>query len=153
MVAFCARLVVGVPLFFVISGYCIAATADATRERSGSVRGYFARRFRRIFPPYWAVLGITLICAAIVERALAPGLVSGDFGPIASIPDPFTLSPTHWVGSLTLTETWRHSSIPGVLQRFFSAPRGLCATRNNFTPSRDYCYFSPGGGSSPAASS
>src|SRR5215471_1642650 len=44
----------GVPLFFVISGYCITATIDSHRRKDGSVGTYFWKRFRRIFPPYWA---------------------------------------------------------------------------------------------------
>ena len=44
---------VGVPLFFVISGYCIAATADSSRRKGHGLRTFAARRFRRIYPPYW----------------------------------------------------------------------------------------------------
>ena len=101
-VAACARLVVGVPLFFVISGYCIAAAADATRGRGGSVGGYFARRVRRIYPPYAAAVGLTAAAAVLL-----PGLLTGDFGPIAPVPDPLALAPARWAAGLTLTETWR----------------------------------------------
>ena len=41
----------GVPMFFVISGYCISATADNSRRKGHGLRQYFWRRFRRIFPP------------------------------------------------------------------------------------------------------
>src|SRR3954454_448248 len=44
---------VGVALFFVISGYCIAAAADNSRVRRDHIGTYFVRRFRRIYPPYW----------------------------------------------------------------------------------------------------
>ena len=47
---------VGVPMFFVISGYCIAATADSSRRKSHPTANYFKRRLKRIFPPYWVVL-------------------------------------------------------------------------------------------------
>src|SRR5262245_59812438 len=54
--AVAARLWLGVPMFFVISGYCISAAVDSYRRRGSSVGTYFVRRFKRIFPPYWAVL-------------------------------------------------------------------------------------------------
>ena len=39
---------IGVPIFFVISGYCIAASIDSLRRRPHSLWDYFVRRFRRI---------------------------------------------------------------------------------------------------------
>src|SRR5262249_60508619 len=51
-----SRMGIGLPLFFVISGYCIAATADSSRRKSSGAGLYFKRRFRRILPPYWAAL-------------------------------------------------------------------------------------------------
>src|SRR5688572_12042177 len=50
------RFWVGVPLFFVVSGYCISAAADTTRAKPGGVGRYFARRARRIYPPLWAAV-------------------------------------------------------------------------------------------------
>lgn len=49
-----AKLWLGVPMFFVISGYCIAATCDSSRRRDRSFAWYMQRRVRRIFP----VLGL-----------------------------------------------------------------------------------------------
>src|SRR5665213_3292870 len=49
---------VGVPIFFVISGYCISAACDSIGHRRAS-RKFFTRRFKRIYPPYWiALLGL-----------------------------------------------------------------------------------------------
>src|ERR1041385_8984713 len=50
------KLFIGVPLFFVISGYCISAAADSARRRQNTVPSYFRRRFRRIYPPFWAAV-------------------------------------------------------------------------------------------------
>ena len=47
---------VGVALFFVISGYCIAAAAETAIWRQVPISRYFVRRFRRIYPPYWIVV-------------------------------------------------------------------------------------------------
>jgi peptidoglycan/LPS O-acetylase OafA/YrhL len=93
---------VGVPLFFVISGYCISATADASRLRPGghSVRDYLARRVRRIYPPYWAWLAICLLLTLVFSTEMFND-------PANRIRGPFELSPAQWFGNLTLTETWR----------------------------------------------
>ena len=44
----------GVPLFFVISGFCIHLSAN--RQPEGGLRGFFSRRLFRIYPPYVVVL-------------------------------------------------------------------------------------------------
>src|SRR5947209_8469455 len=67
-----ARLWIGVPLFFVISGYCIAATADSSRRRPHAIGNYFIRRFRRIYPPYWILLALTIAVVLLIDLALAP---------------------------------------------------------------------------------
>jgi peptidoglycan/LPS O-acetylase OafA/YrhL len=97
-------LSLGVPFFFVISGYAISATADASRRRDQGVRGYAWRRFRRIYPPYWAMLGLQIVLMFGIDAVLAPGLLTGSPAPIER---PWTFSPGPWLGNLTLTESWR----------------------------------------------
>jgi len=104
---------VGVPLFFVISGYCISATADSSRRRSRSISDYFIRRFRRIYPPYWIFALLAVLVVAVVDVVLVPHLLSTQ--PWAQL-RPWWFSPSQWLGNLTLTETWRH--------HLFGAPRG-----------------------------
>src|SRR6185436_9334976 len=60
----------GVPIFFVISGYCIAATADRGRQIPASLGAYFQRRFRRIFPPYWIFLGASVLLVICLDEWL-----------------------------------------------------------------------------------
>ena len=48
----------GVPIFFVISGYCITAAAVNAQQRNDALRWYFFRRFRRIYPPFWIVVAL-----------------------------------------------------------------------------------------------
>jgi peptidoglycan/LPS O-acetylase OafA/YrhL len=100
---FISHLWVGVPLFFVISGYCIAAAADSSRRRTNAVPSYFARRFKRIYPPLWIFL-ILCVLIHVVFTWLEPrtGL------PLQiSHRDPFTVNWVSWIGSFTLTEEWR----------------------------------------------
>jgi peptidoglycan/LPS O-acetylase OafA/YrhL len=96
---------VGVPMFFVISGYCIAATTDSTRRRSEPPSDYFRRRFRRIYPPYFAVLALQVLLMLAVDCWLVPGLLSRSVVPFRR---PWTVSPWQAVGNLTLTESWRY---------------------------------------------
>lgn len=93
----------GVPLFFVISGYCISATADSTRRKGGGMFDYFRRRLRRIFPPYWACLALTVGLVSLAG-ALGAGWL---FEAPHPIPDNSPLTPIKWLGNLTLTESWR----------------------------------------------
>ena len=107
LLALTGKMAFGVPMFFVISGYCIAAAAQGARGRPGGVGRYFARRFRRIDPPYWAAVAFALAAALALERLVADGLVECSYGTIAPVPDPIHVAPAHWAGGLTLTETWR----------------------------------------------
>ena len=92
------RLWLGVPIFFVISGYCISASADSTRRLGRPISEYFFRRFRRIFPPYWICVAISFVIVACGEY-----LVTGLF---AGVGLPWKIPAVHWIGNLTLTETW-----------------------------------------------
>ena len=99
------RLDLGVPLFFVISGYCIAASMDAHRARGASSWQFLGRRIWRIYPPYWAaVLGFVAVVGTLDWldwRPIQFGIHS------LHLDHPRELTPTQWLGNLTLTETWR----------------------------------------------
>jgi peptidoglycan/LPS O-acetylase OafA/YrhL len=99
----------GVPLFFVISGYCISATADSERRNRRGAISYFKRRFRRIFPPYWAALAFTAVLVAAVE-SMRPGVFTDAKNPITN---PIGLSAANWAGNLTLTQSWFGNFISG----------------------------------------
>jgi peptidoglycan/LPS O-acetylase OafA/YrhL len=51
----------GVPIFFVISGYCISLAA----QNSKSAMDFLIRRFFRIFPGYWFSILIVISCVAL----------------------------------------------------------------------------------------
>jgi peptidoglycan/LPS O-acetylase OafA/YrhL len=92
----------GVPIFFVISGYCISATADATRRSGRSTASYFKRRFRRIFPPYVIFVLSSALLIGLAYR-VCPSLFGDDTLPLRR---PWTFTPWQVVGNLTLTEGW-----------------------------------------------
>jgi peptidoglycan/LPS O-acetylase OafA/YrhL len=101
-----SRLWVGVPMFFVISGYCISATADSSRRKGQGTGTYFLRRFRRIYPPYWAYFGVLAVSMLLLDRLLKHEIFTG---PEHRIMRPWWLSVPDLIGNVTLTETWlRH---------------------------------------------
>jgi peptidoglycan/LPS O-acetylase OafA/YrhL len=62
---FFARLDIGVAIFFVISGFLLYRPFVVARLRavaSPETVPYFQRRFLRIFPAYWLVFTVVLIC-------------------------------------------------------------------------------------------
>lgn len=97
----CRWLWAGVPMFFVISGYCIAAAVDSSRRKPGASPRFFIRRFFRIYPPYWVWLGISFLSVSICEQLIWPGLFADRQHP------QWSLSPQQWLGNLSLTESWR----------------------------------------------
>lgn len=94
----------GVPLFFVISGYCISAASESAIRRGDGAREFFMRRFRRIFPPYWALLFLAAIFVGALTVSGHASLVADDKNSIALLG---SLSWPQWLGTLTLTEGWR----------------------------------------------
>jgi exopolysaccharide production protein ExoZ len=50
----------GVQIFFVISGFCIANAGMATLRRGEPIGAYVRARARRIYPTYWAALCLAL---------------------------------------------------------------------------------------------
>jgi peptidoglycan/LPS O-acetylase OafA/YrhL len=92
----------GVPIFFVISGYCIAASVDSLRRRPHSLRDYFVRRVRRVYPPLWIMCGIAVLYIAIMTRL---PLVRSQCGQLYDLS---TLTVWQWLGNFLAAESWRH---------------------------------------------
>ena len=76
--------------FFVISGYCIAASAEQCRRIGLSVSAFMWRRARRIYPPY-----LLAIAFYVLTRLLKSG-----FGGHDDLVRPWL----DWVQNLTLTQ-------------------------------------------------
>lgn len=99
-----ARLVqfgdLGVPLFFVISGYVITASAQATITKRSSAHQFMKRRFLRIYPPFWCSVGV-IVALPFALEALSV-LKTGSF----AVPSPryLALDAWGWLQLLTLTK-------------------------------------------------
>jgi peptidoglycan/LPS O-acetylase OafA/YrhL len=95
---------VGVQLFFVISGYCISATADSSRRKRTPTVTFFKRRFRRIFPPYWFAIALFVAVPLLVMAWPHPNMVANA---LRQFSGPTAFDVSQWIGNLTLSETWR----------------------------------------------
>ncbi|MCX5769338.1 MAG: acyltransferase, partial [Candidatus Hydrogenedentes bacterium] len=117
IVALTARGWMGVPIFFVISGYCISATIDAAKGKDRKGRNYFLRRFRRIYPPFWACVGATAAFWGVLAAFGQGRLITGTFGSVPMVPDLSQLTIRQWFGNLALAEMWRHNfdGVAGVM--------------------------------------
>ena len=113
----------GVHIFFVISGYCISATVDGFTKRKNSLSLYCSRRFWRIYPPYWSLFVLMTIAATASEIASSNGWIPGS---LHSSQSPFKLTPSQFVGNVTLTETWRHHLFGSETKLFLKHAWTLC---------------------------
>jgi peptidoglycan/LPS O-acetylase OafA/YrhL len=98
-------LALGPPMFFVISGYCIAASVDSLRRKGKAPAEFLLKRLWRTYPPYWVALGVFVVVIAALDFLGQRWIHSGPYG--YEIASPATLTWSQWLGNLTLTETWR----------------------------------------------
>ncbi len=92
----------GVPIFFVISGYCMAASAHQILRRDKPAGGFLRKRFLRIYPAFWA--SILVIMATPYLLAGLSALKTGSF--IAPEPRWLALGATDWLQFITLTRVF-----------------------------------------------
>lgn len=90
----------GVPLFFVISGYVITASANATLRNNGHEAQFLKSRFLRIFPPFW--LSIVVIVSLPYFLEAISVLKTGRY--IWPSPRFQSLNPQEWLQILSLTK-------------------------------------------------
>ncbi len=79
-----------VMVFFVISGYCISASADSCWSRGHGFGAFMLRRARRIYPPY--LLALTFFAVTRYAKVALTGSA------------PFSRTPVEWLQNATLTQ-------------------------------------------------
>jgi len=92
----------GVPLFFVISGYVITASAEAVIRHSKSAGSFLKRRFLRIYPPFWISIIVVVLLPYVMEAIAS--LKSGYF--IWPSPGYHLLTLPDWMQLATLTKVF-----------------------------------------------
>jgi peptidoglycan/LPS O-acetylase OafA/YrhL len=99
-----------VMLFFVISGYCIAASADSCERRGWGFKGFMGRRVHRIYPPYLFSLAFRTVLLKILKYGHIGGVHV--VGPRGFLPSPPGSRWVVWLQNLTLTQwmslLWQH---------------------------------------------
>jgi exopolysaccharide production protein ExoZ len=94
----------GVQIFFVISGYCIASSACSTAKRGKSWLSFGRARLMRIFPTMWAALALyaAFFTAGNIMAA------RGSWSPNHVLPDLAHQSVSYWVANITLLQPVLH---------------------------------------------
>ena len=96
---FAVRGQFGVMLFFIISGYCIAAAAYGALTSGKPIWRYAYERVRRIYPPYLAALTLSAFTTLLIGYAGAHHLI----GPVHH-PNVLGTSARYWIGNLFLQQ-------------------------------------------------
>lgn len=97
----------GVPMFFVLSGYCITASARSAIRHDEPTRGFLYRRVRRIYPPYWFSILVVASLPFIIQ--LISGLKTGRYDPPTAANPSYGFldySVSEWIGLVTLTRVF-----------------------------------------------
>jgi peptidoglycan/LPS O-acetylase OafA/YrhL len=116
---FTARGFLGVDLFFVISGFLIVTLLLRERRSTGdvSLRRFYARRFLRIFPAYYATLLVVGVAACLKPGAVSDALLDELPFALAYVSN---MVPMHTLLSITWslsTEEQFYLAVPALLKR------------------------------------
>lgn len=98
----------GVPMFFVISGYCIANAAMRSLSNSQPTRHFLKARVRRIYPPYFFASLLAVLLSLLLTMLMQHHLVKSS--QIADL-NLFHQDWRFWFGSLTLTQLPLHTAL------------------------------------------
>ena len=87
----------GVPMFFVISGYCIANAAVRSLDTPRPLAGFLSARLRRIYPPYFFASLLTILLATALAALSGHHILNF-----------FHRGLRYYLGALTLTQPLLH---------------------------------------------
>ncbi len=97
----------GVPMFFVISGYVITFAAESSRQAGRAPLAFLQNRFRRIYLTYWASLLVVLLLPYALE--LLSSLKTGHY----TLPENLLAryNAVEWINIVLLTKVfWANSN-------------------------------------------
>jgi exopolysaccharide production protein ExoZ len=98
----------GVPMFFVISGYCIANAATRSLNNSRPMAHFLKARVRRIYPPYFFASLIAVLLSLLLTVLIQYHLVKSS--QIAGL-DLMHQGWRFYVGALTITQLPLHTTL------------------------------------------
>lgn len=90
----------GVQIFFVISGYCIAGAAVNTLRRNRNPQSFLMARGRRVLPPYWISLLLIFALKFGALGLVAAGMIGSSHLPAVN---PSEAGPSFYLVNFTLT--------------------------------------------------
>jgi peptidoglycan/LPS O-acetylase OafA/YrhL len=111
----------GVPMFFVLSGFCIAASAVGSQRKDRSVWEFFERRFKRIYPPFWLSIFVVASVPFVIE--VLSCFKTGVF--VSPAPAYLDFSFQDWIKLISLAQVF--SVLPGLptLDQKFCSMNGV----------------------------
>jgi peptidoglycan/LPS O-acetylase OafA/YrhL len=93
----------GVPLFFVVSGYCLTAAARRAARHGEHPSRFLVRRAVRVYPPFWAAVGVAILIYAGLAATGPPDTPYEGYLQSAWR----ALDPAEWSGVLSLGAAFR----------------------------------------------
>ncbi len=98
----------GVPMFFVISGYCIANAAMRSANAPRPVSHFLKARVRRIYPPYLLASGLAAVLSVLLSVLVQRHVIKSS--QIAEL-DLRHQSWRFWAATLTITQMTLHTAL------------------------------------------
>jgi len=105
----------GVPMFFVISGYCIASAAMRAADRPRPVQSFLKARARRIYPPYFLASVLAAALSLLLTVLIRHHVVQGSQIAALNLP---AQGWRFYVAALTLTQIPLHTAL--IIRVFWS---------------------------------
>lgn len=95
----------GVQMFFVISGYCIAGAACSALRRGEGPQRFLYARVRRVYPPLWCSLALFALFSSLATALVAAGrLHASALADLGFLHQPLL----YYLSNLTLTQIVFH---------------------------------------------
>jgi len=102
----------GVQMFFVISGYCIAGAACSALRRGDGWKAFMLARVRRVYPPLWFSLALAAALIVPARLLVASGRIHGSA--LAGV-DILHQPLAYYFSNLTLTQMVLHQDFLSIV--------------------------------------